>query len=526
MSRNKVKVVAIGSGKGGVGKSTTAVNLTLLLAKKGLRVGLADLDPLSNIRTILDLPEGELLSETSSRRISAFPRVDLLYPSPTLRSEEVRRQRSDFAAELANGMSGRYDVILLDLPAGISAEENLSYLPYVSHLLVVVQPEPTSLVSAGGYIRAAWEIDPKLQIHVWYNRFAFESAHETLAEGVMEIYNRYAPEELRLPEEAEDSIDPIAYIPQDFALDLLETSFTLEGHALYKTEGILSFLLDRLTPLPRGLESNEARLVKAKMQRVFVVRDVAETARRIVGDGDPEPLEGYVETLKTFSVRQRAGAVQEFLSQRLEEIHAAPGGYDAPTASRHQRHAIEIILKLLGEIAGSPSLLRNADVRNSGGVLLFYVAVLKLLSHHSVADAVEGFLPLRPDGGRSVRDRRKQIAFLVERDEEYHHRFYALVQRLYPLLVKQVIRLAETFSLHPLLLKGNADAPAPAGGAGAPESVAATINRAAYLKLLTRYLHDTLNSGLGVLVGLTMTPAAVAFAKGVDSLLEQMYPKR
>jgi len=49
--------IAIGSGKGGVGKTITACNLASFYARKGLRVGLVDLDPLSDVASLLDLPE-------------------------------------------------------------------------------------------------------------------------------------------------------------------------------------------------------------------------------------------------------------------------------------------------------------------------------------------------------------------------------------------------------------------------------------------------------------------------------------
>lgn len=59
-ARLRKKSIAVGSGKGGVGKSTTALNVALLLAKQGRRVGLLDLDPLSNVTVILDVPEDRL----------------------------------------------------------------------------------------------------------------------------------------------------------------------------------------------------------------------------------------------------------------------------------------------------------------------------------------------------------------------------------------------------------------------------------------------------------------------------------
>src|SRR5258705_594417 len=51
--------LAVSSGKGGVGKTITACNLALSYARKGLRVGLVDLDPLSDVASLLDLQDSE-----------------------------------------------------------------------------------------------------------------------------------------------------------------------------------------------------------------------------------------------------------------------------------------------------------------------------------------------------------------------------------------------------------------------------------------------------------------------------------
>src|SRR5512142_706685 len=53
------KSIAISSGKGGVGKTITTCNLAIYYARKGLRVGLVDLDPLSDVASLLDIHESE-----------------------------------------------------------------------------------------------------------------------------------------------------------------------------------------------------------------------------------------------------------------------------------------------------------------------------------------------------------------------------------------------------------------------------------------------------------------------------------
>src|SRR5208283_455213 len=61
------KSIAITSGKGGVGKTITACNLAIYYARKGLNVGLVDIDPLSDVVSLLDLqaPEQALTDQTA-----------------------------------------------------------------------------------------------------------------------------------------------------------------------------------------------------------------------------------------------------------------------------------------------------------------------------------------------------------------------------------------------------------------------------------------------------------------------------
>ena len=116
---------------------------------------------------------------------------------------------------------------------------------------------------------------------------------------------------------------------------------------------------------------------------------------------------------------------------------------------------------------------------------------------------IRRFLPKRKDDReRVVRDKRRQIRFLIERDEIYHRRYVTLVRTLYPHVVERLKGFVRKEHLGSLLFRG---------GDG-------RVRKDVYLKVLTHLLHDTVNSGLGVVFGINYNAAAQAIRTGVSNL--------
>jgi chromosome partitioning protein len=128
------KLIALANQKGGVGKTTTAVNLAVYLAGRGYRVLLIDLDPQGNATSSLGVDKRALATSTYDVLIEGIPvadaattavrpRLDLLGANPALAGAEVelvqltRRERRLQAA--VDAVREQYDVIAVDCPPSL-----------------------------------------------------------------------------------------------------------------------------------------------------------------------------------------------------------------------------------------------------------------------------------------------------------------------------------------------------------------------------------------------------------------------
>lgn len=159
--RRQTKIIAVTSGKGGVGKTNVASNLAVSLAQQGARVCVFDADTsLANINIVMGLSAQYTIEHLLN---GAKPIDDILIKGPAGISivpsasglsqcanlDDEQRQR--LIAALVE-LEARFDYLIIDTAAGIGREV-IDFVRSAQYILLVITTEPTSLTDTFGLIR-------------------------------------------------------------------------------------------------------------------------------------------------------------------------------------------------------------------------------------------------------------------------------------------------------------------------------------------------------------------------------------
>jgi chromosome partitioning protein len=161
------RIIAIANQKGGVGKTTTAINLSTALAAVGRRVLLFDLDPQGNASTGIGVDRHAAASGSydiviggapvaSSVIATAVPGLSVVPASPDLSGAElelVDLERREFRLDAAlRGFEDRYDYVLIDCPPALGLL-TLNALVAADGVLVPLQCEYLALEGLSQLVR-------------------------------------------------------------------------------------------------------------------------------------------------------------------------------------------------------------------------------------------------------------------------------------------------------------------------------------------------------------------------------------
>jgi flagellar biosynthesis protein FlhG len=164
-SKKPVQVIAVSSGKGGVGKTNVSVNLSLAMVEAGQRVLLLDADlGLANVDLLLGLRSEYNLSHVISGERSLEevvvdgPEGLKIIPAASgmqMMSELSPSQHAGVIRSFSD-LSMPLDVLVVDTAAGIS-DGVVSFVKASNEVIVVVCNEPTSLTDAYALIKVMSE---------------------------------------------------------------------------------------------------------------------------------------------------------------------------------------------------------------------------------------------------------------------------------------------------------------------------------------------------------------------------------
>ena len=218
------KIIAVTNQKGGVGKTTTAINLSACLAARGKRVLLVDLDPQGNAtsgvgkanadsNTVYDVLIGEAEAKDAILE-TGYGTLDLMPTAIELAGAEIElvgmEDRELLLKNALNTICDRYDYIMIDCPPSLSLL-TINALSAADSVLIPIQCEYYALEGLGALMNTVKlmrrKLNPDLGIAgILLTMFdsrtnlCAQVVHEVRAHFPNEVFETMIPRNVRLSE--------------------------------------------------------------------------------------------------------------------------------------------------------------------------------------------------------------------------------------------------------------------------------------------------------------------------------------
>ncbi|MDE0584553.1 MinD/ParA family protein [Planococcus sp. A6] len=204
-SIRNTRVLAVTSGKGGVGKSNFTLNFALALIEQGKSVLIIDVDlGFANIDILFGHAPRETIAGMLDKQLAI---EDVIERGPLglqliaggqgfsglfeLDADKMKR----FMEQLGS-LQGKVDFVLLDTGAGLS-ENNMRFLLAADEVLLVTTPEPTSVTDAYSVVKMMHAKDSDLAIRLVVNQCTDGKEGRQTAENFAEVAQRFLDKDIR-----------------------------------------------------------------------------------------------------------------------------------------------------------------------------------------------------------------------------------------------------------------------------------------------------------------------------------------
>jgi len=260
--KRQPRIVAIASGKGGVGKTNLSINLAIAFAEIGKKVVVMDADlGLANVNVILGIiPKYNLYHVIKKQKRIRDIIVDTKYGIQIISGASGFSQLANLEEEdrisFVDGLRdlAYADIIIIDTAAGIS-QNVLTFLRAADDAIIVTTPEPTAITDAYGIIKSISTETCGPNIKLVVNRVKSVIEGKRVAERVINIASLF----LNI------KVDNLGFIFEDNVVQkaVIKQDPFLKGSPNSKASQSVKHLMSRLADIQYREDGGLGKFIKS-----------------------------------------------------------------------------------------------------------------------------------------------------------------------------------------------------------------------------------------------------------------------